>query len=407
MTAFVLVAVCLLAGALLFLLPPLWRRQVPPGVDAQALTVSVYRSRAAELDGDLAIGQIDATQHAEARQELERGLAMELPEVRVPSAVNPGLQRLPVWLLAMLLPLGAVGVYWQTGTPEALQMLAQSTATPADGHPLSKADILAMIGKLAARLAEQPADKAGWAMLGRSYTALGRYNDAATAFGRAVELDDTDVGVLIEYADLLGVLQGKDLRGRPAALVQRALELDPNQPKALALAGTVAFNEHQYVQAADFWQRLLRLLPPGSDGARGVAGSIAEAKALAAGKPAPAKLPPVLATVSGAVRLAPELAARVRPDDTVFIFARASAGPPMPLAVLRRQVRDLPLTFSLDDSMAMASGMALSAFESVMVGARVSRAGSATPASGDLHGLTGPVALGKKNIDLVIDRVAP
>lgn len=407
MTAFVLVAICLLAGALLFLLPPLWRREVPPGVDQQALTVSVYRTRAAELDDDLAIGQIDAAQYAEARQELERGLAADLPDAHIPAPVNPGYQRLPVLLLAMLLPLGATGVYWQAGTPESLQMLDQSPVVPSNGHPLSKTEVLAMISKLATRLADQPADKAGWAMLGRSYTALGRYSDAATAFGRAVELDDTDVTVLIEYADLLGVLQGKDLRGRPAALVQRALELDPNQPKALALAGTVAFNEHQYVQAADFWQRLLRLLPPGSDGARGVAGSIAEAKALAAGKPAPARLPASLAAVSGAVRLAPELSARVRPDDTVFIFARASTGPSMPLAVLRRQVRDLPLAFSLDDSMAMASGMSLSAFKTVMVGARVSRGGTATPSSDDLHGLTGPVALGKRNIDLVIDRVAP
>lgn len=405
MTAFALVAACLLAGALLFLLPPLWRRRDGEGVDARALTLSVFRDKAAELRLDLAQGQLDADQYAEARQELERRLATELPDAGPAATAARG--HLPVWLLAAFLPLGAVGVYWSAGTPEALSLLDQAPAPRTGGHPLTQADVLAMINRLATRLAEKPDDKDGWAMLGRSYTALGRHADAATAFGKAVELDDRDVAVLIEYADLLGYLQGKDLRGRPAALVRRALELDPNQPKALALAGTVAFNERQYVQAADYWQRLLRLLPPGSDGARGVAGSIAEAQVLAAGKPVPAKPGPAAASVAGAVRLAPRLAGRVRPEDTVFIFARAVAGPPMPLAVLRRQVRDLPLAFSLDDGMAMAPAMKLSAHPAVMVGARVSRAGAATPAPGDLQGLLGPVPVGARNLDLIIDGVVP
>lgn len=407
MTSFVLVAACLVAGALLFLLPPLWSRKQAAGVDVRAVTLSIYRDKAADLRSDLEAGQIDADQYAEARRELEQNLVLELPAAGLSGVANPDSRRLPAWLLVAFLPLGAIGVYWSAGTPEALRLLEQAPAPRAEGHPVTQADVLAMINKLAARLAEKPDDKGGWAMLGRSFTALGRYNDAATAFGRAVELDDSDVLVLIEYADLLGFLQGKDLRGRPAALVRRALELDPNQPKALALAGTAAFNERQYVQAADYWERLLHLLPPGSDGARGVAGSIAEAKSLAAGKPAPAKLPAILASVSGAVRLAPELAARARPDDTVFIFARAVQGSPMPLAVLRRQVRDLPLAFNLDDGMAMAPGMKLSTHKTVMVGARISRAGGPMPSSGDLQGALGPVPVGKNNLDLVIDGVVP
>lgn len=253
MTAFVLVAACLLGGALLFLLPPLWRRWDGEGVDAQALTLSVFRDKAAELRLDLAQGQLDPEHYAEARGELARRLALELPALSRDAAVSVR-ARLPFWLLALLLPLGAVGVYRATGTPEALDLL-EARPAPAAGHPVTQADVLAMINRLAARLADKPGDKDGWAMLGRSYIALGRYPDAATAFGKAVELDDRDVGVLIEYADLLGYLQGKDLRGRPARAARLA-EIDNRFKEGVAMlrAGRPA-------QAAVAFHRVLELAP--------------------------------------------------------------------------------------------------------------------------------------------------
>ena len=151
----------------------------------------------------------------------------------------------------------------------------------------------------------------------------------------------------------------------------------------------------------------MHLLQPGSESARGVAGSIAEAKALAAGKSVPRQPQALPAGLAGAVSLTPGLAARTAPDDTVFIFARAVSGPPMPVAVLRRQVRDLPLSFVLDDSLAMTQTRKLSMFTEVMVGARISRAGNALPQSGDLEGLLGPVSVGSKGLNLVIDKVVP
>ena len=198
-----------------------------------------------------------------------------------------------------------------------------------------------------------------------------------------------------------------DSRGKSLELIERALKADPTHWKALALAGTAAFNRKDYKGAVAYWERMKATVPPGSPIAGSIDASIAEARELGGlqaqpgarqvrprpsprrrrrrvPRPQAATLPG--ATIGGTVSLAPALAARAAPTDTVFIFARASEGPRMPLAILRKQVKDLPVAFTLDDSMAMAPNFALSNFPSVIVGARISKSGNASPQSGDLEG---------------------
>jgi cytochrome c-type biogenesis protein CcmH len=191
--------------------------------------------------------------------------------------------------------------------------------------------------------------------------------------------------------------------------VKRALAIDPDQWKALALAGTAALERKDYKQAIAYWERLRKVLPPDSGMEQSVEASIAEARALAGAKPAPKAKARVASSkeVTGKVSLAQGLAARAAPTDTVFIFARAANGPPMPLAVLRKQVRDLPLEFTLDDTMAMSPSLKLSDFPEVIVGARISRSGSATAQSGDLRGQSKPVKVGTTGIAIVIDSAVP
>ena len=177
------------------------------------------------------------------------------------------------------------------------------------------------------------------------------------------------------------------------------LEIDPNNLKGLALAGTVAFQRKQYAQAAAYWERMLPLVPPDSEDARMVQQNVAEARSLAGADSA--------ARLRGTVSLSPKLQEKASPDDVVFVFARAAEGPPMPLAVARTRVRDLPFSFRLDDSMAMTPAMKLSAFPRVVVGARVSKSGSATPQPGDLQGASAPVANDAGEVRVVIDRVVP
>jgi cytochrome c-type biogenesis protein CcmH len=189
--------------------------------------------------------------------------------------------------------------------------------------------------------------------------------------------------------------RGQSLEGEPEKLVHRALEIDPDNMKALALAGTIEFNRRQFAAAAGYWKRMLAHVEPGTEDARVIQSNIDEAQQLIGEKK----------TLQGSVRLSPALKDKAAPDDTVFIYARAAEGPQMPLAVHRVKVRDLPAKFSLNDAMAMAPGMAISAHPRVIVTARISKSGQAAPQPGDLQGASAPVANDASAVTVVIDTV--
>jgi cytochrome c-type biogenesis protein CcmH len=234
-------------------------------------------------------------------------------------------------------------------------------------------------------------------MLGRSYQVLGRYPDAAKAFARAAARAPDDPQLLADLADALAMAAGQSMQGEPEKLVQRALKLDPNNLKALALAGTAAFERSDYAGAATLWERMLAHVPPASEDAEMIRANVEEARSRIKPKNG------LASGLKGTVQLSSKLASRVSPDDTVFVFARAAKGPPMPLAVLRRKASDLPLQFSLDDSMAMTPAARLSAHPTVVVGARISKSGNATPQPGDLQGLSAPVPNTAQGVAVTID----
>ncbi len=291
-------------------------------------------------------------------------------------------------------------------------------------HALGSDQISAMAESLAAKLKTDPNNAEGWAMLARSYAVLGRFDEAVTAYQRVLTMRQDDAQVYADYADALAVTRGRKLEGEPAKLVDKALSLDPRNFKALSLAGTVAFNKQDFKRAADFWQRALASAPPDNPGlvqqiradlddARqraGLAplsatdfppaatpGTGANATAAAVGDAAAAG-----AEVSGTVSLAPSLVGKLPPDATVFIFAKAAQGPKMPLAIVRKQVKDLPVAFTLTDAMAMSPQMKLSGFAEVVVGARVSLSGQATSQPGDWQGQSATVKLGATGLRIDI-----
>jgi cytochrome c-type biogenesis protein CcmH len=225
--------------------------------------------------------------------------------------------------------------------------------------------------------------------------------------------------------------QGRRIDGKALQMVERALKIDPGHWKALAMAGSAAFERKEYRKAVAYWERLQSAVPPDSEFARSVASNLQEARELggikagtpqpsaiaskpaAASKSAPAPAPVPAATaaagasVRGSVSLAGALVAKAAPSDTVFIFARAAEGPRMPLAILRLQVKDLPATFTLDDSQAMTPAMKLSNFPEVVVGARVSKSANAVPQSGDLQGFSQKIKSSASAVKIVIDQVVP
>jgi len=287
---------------------------------------------------------------------------------------------------AFAFPLLVAAIYLAVGTPAALQ---RSTTQ----HATSQEQVLAMVTRLAERMRTTPEDTDGWIMLGRSYAAIGRFADAAAAYERVAEQRPDDARLLADSADVAAMAQGRRFEGKPEALIRRALAADPNNIKALSLAGTVEYDRGNFAAAIAHWRRILPLVPPGSEAERTVRASIAEAETRGG---LTAKL-----SVEGRLELSRSALGRVQAGDTVFIFARVP-GERMPLAMLRRRAADLPLDFRLDDTMAMNPAAKLSDAKLVEVVARISRSGSAALQAGDMETISRKVRPGTRDVRLTI-----
>ena len=478
MSLFWILAASLMVLALALLLPSLLRnRHVardPSGGAKQAgqagpANLAILREQLAQIDAELATGSISPAQHAQAKTEIERRAldedagaesAAQGPtqnaEARVPASRPAGAAAAQAQVMAsratrtavlvgLGVPLLALGLYGFLGTPQAVMASRDGSGTP--GGEVTQVQVEAMVAQLAQRLesapADQPADPKGWEMLARTYAAMQRFPEADKAYTRATALAPNNAQLLADHADVLAMLQGQSAMGAPEKLIARALKLDPKNLKALALAGSLAFERKDFAAATDFWTQARQLAPPGSEFANGLDHSLEAAQAAGSGPRQatanPAANPTTSAarstgrapdapdvaakeevampvggtrttstttsSITGVVSLSPALAAKVAPDDTVFIFARAAEGPRMPLAILRRKASELPISFTLDDSTAMSPETKLSQFAQVVVGARISKSGNAMPQPGDLVGQAGPLKAPAAKLGVMIDGV--
>ena len=414
MGGFVLAAAILVAVTLVVLLRPWNRKPKPAAGSTSDINAGIYRDQLAELDRDLAAGTLSADDHAQARAELQRRLLDDVSATDTPAATTGGMKHTAL-LLAVTLPLAAAGLYAWLGTPAALDPLARAAPT--------QQNVEKMVADLAARMEKNP-DPRGFVVLARSYRAMGRLPEAEAAFERIGPALQENATLLAEYADVLASRAMGNLEGKPMALVNQALKVEPENPMALSLAATAAYNRGDYAQAIARWQQIQRVVPPDSEDARwltdaiaktrehlaGVGGAGAKTPAAPSASTPPAPSPTTAAagaSVSGRVSLAPALAAKVQPGDTVFIFARNPQGSRLPLAVQRIQVSALPFSFKLDDSMAMSPEAKISGASEVRIEARVSRSGNATPQSGDLIGASATVKPGADKVEVLIDQVRP
>jgi cytochrome c-type biogenesis protein CcmH len=381
-----------------------------PGAAAQvsrkAANLAVYRDQLRELEAELAAGKIAPADHQRAKEELQARMLEDVDAATAHEAAPRRAGRGAALAVGVAVPVCAFAVYLFVGSPDAV--------VPREGPgAMSEVQIEAMVERLAAKMRENPDDVEGWKMLGRSYAVLGRFADAVGAYAKAAERAPRDAELLADFADALAMVHGQKLQGEPEKLVLRALEIDPKNLKALALAGTAAFHRGDFKQAADYWERMLPLVPPDSEDARGIRENIAEARSRAGAPVARSEAPTAKPSavphpgIRGTVRLAQKLRDQLSPGDTLFVYARAAEGPQVPLAVLRRKAGELPLEFALNDAMAMAPGMNVSAFSRVIITARVSRSGNAKPEPGDLQGASKPVANDAKGVVVEINQVVP
>ena len=445
----------MLLVALAFVVMPLLRTRAPaePVSDAGS-NVAIYKSHRRELDEELARGAINEAEHRAALDELSTRVVDEVPVPPTPSSARPAAAARPWRLIAAVatvMPLSAALLYATIGTPRAIEVGAANVgnaalpssapaAKPGEEPPMSDKQILAMVDSLQQKMQKNPGDPRGWVLLARSQNALGRFTEAAAAFERAVTLMPKDAQLIADYADASVMAQEGRFEGKPYALIQQALQLEPNNVKALALAGTAELRMGNRAASLLHWEKLRTLVAKDSADYREIESIIAEVKttkldasatanssvnanAAATFKPPPiatsAAQPNVVTAgntgklagkVTGTVVIAPNLMGKLAPGDTLFVFARAKEGPRMPLAVMRiaaPAASAFPVSFELNDAMAMAPGTKLSSFAEVVIEARISKSGNAQLQPGDLSGLTDAIKSVASGVTVTIGKVAP
>jgi len=414
MMVFWLVAVLLIAVTLLFLLPPLIQKLRGDSdedvFDRNELNAAIFKDQVTELERDVSVGIVSEEQFETAKHDLERGFLQDAntDETSTPvSQTDSVVGRSAAVVITVLVPILAVGIYNMLGSGKA--GLHPEDARPqvqAEGH---EGTLEEQVRKLQDHLQQNPDDIEGWGMLARSYYFLKQYGAAAETFARVSALQqDSNAELLADYADALAMANGRNMAGRPYELVKKALEIEPRLQKALWLAGTATYQAGNFEDTLGYWKRLLDVFPKGSENYLQMQKNIAEMQQRL-GLPVDTGTQTVAvsgASVSGVVRLDESLMLDASIDDILFVYARAADGPRMPLAIVRKTVKDLPLEFTLDDSMAMNPAMKLSNFQQVVVGARISKSGNAIPQPGDLQVVSQPMGIdGAQGLELVINEV--
>ena len=384
--------------------PAATREQDEP--DQGRSNVQVYREQLAELERDWNQGVVNESEYRSTRDELTRRLLEDADAADVTAPVGKGSdtvaagsnrrqRRLLAVGLALYLPLAGLGLYGWLGQPMALDPLALSEGEP--DHAIDPAKLTDMVAKLEQRLKDEPQQVDGWVMLARVQRARDHLEEADKAYAQALSLSAND-DVAIERAEVLARLRG-GFNGEPWQIIERVIKADPEHVNARLLAGSAAYAEGRYAVALQHWGQVQGRLPAGSPEAPALEEAIQQARAKL-GPSAPAS---AAARISGRVTLAPQLASRVAPTDTVFIYATPAQGSRMPLAIARVMVSQLPYSFVLDESSAMNPQATLAGQQEVTVRARISSTGDAMPKPGELGVVKTPVKVGAQGLELRIE----
>lgn len=421
MTSFIIIAAVIVLITLAILIWPLLRTRNTVSYARQEQNIHYAKERLEELEAQLKNASISATDYEALKLEIETTLAHDIdiannaPQEDVAGPRRPN--KIAISLLAVFLPLSALGVYLQVGTPKALETVA------AESRP-NQQQVDDMISGLEKRLEENPNDLEGWQVLSQTYLALGRYQEARQGYQRILTLGGESAHAYASLADATALAAGGQINEEVSQYLKRALTINPDNRQALWLSGLGAAQRGDKAMAKTHWGRLVPLLDDAPQQQKELRDIIQEnfgdVDEQIASVPKSEATPPSL-TASQAqntpqslaqdgltlrVSLSSEMAQLANPNDFVFIFARAQQGPPAPLAVKRLRVADLPTTITLSDADSMVAPMTLSKFENVIVSARVSKSGQPIAQAGDLQSAVIPSKnTSKETIDLLISEV--
>lgn len=274
MSIFIAIAAILTLLAVTWVLYPLLRPAPPDGISSHRLNTVIYREQLEALERDFARGTLTPADHEAARDELQLRLLDDTDETIAPAARTTAAflsPKLTAWVIAVVMPVGAAGMYLWLGHPAAMNPPAR--ATP------SAAQVIQMVDTLAARLKANPDNPQGWAMLARSYKVMGRLDEAEEAFVKVGDFVNTDPELLVDYAELLALRADNSFKGKPLTLIKQALVLAPQHPNGLMMSGIAAFQNNDFAGAVAQWEKLLALLQPGTPDAQQIQTNIDEARA--------------------------------------------------------------------------------------------------------------------------------
>lgn len=390
MFLFWLIVIVLLLVVMAILLPNL----ISPGNivsgSASSDLRTIYRQQLDELDIDKSNQALEELKYETAKNELQRRYLNELEgQKSEPFSQMP--DKRMAFALLTIIPTLALLIYFKFGSPISIET---PLSTIDLNHPMSAIDHASNVGdleplllSLESKLKNNPSDGNGWALLARSYVELKQHSKSIAAFENAIKYGPDDSQLYADYADAMAVVNGGSLNGQPEILIRKALNIDGNNVKAQLLAATLAFNQKDYKLAISYWSSLQKNLPKDSEVLPEVNASLEEAISISQLKvPSTNSETFERGAVSGVVSVSPNLIREIKPSSTVFIFAKAVNGRPMPLAIIRTTVEKLPFKYHLDDSNAMDPNYKLSGVDEVEVIARISRSGDAEPMKGDLTG---------------------
>ena len=396
MTSFLIPAALLLILVLVLLLRPLFFPEKESATSRRQMNAAIYREELDRLEADRLAGRVDSDNYEQTHAEMRQRLFQDTDEADDLAVL--GSTKKTIIGICLFVVLLSVGFYFYLGD-------ASRIAEKSAEKPMTQESVEKMIVEFAAKMEKEPDNLKGWAMLARSYRILGRNAEAANAYARAGSFINSDPQLLADYADVLAANANGNFAGKPQQLINKALALDPNNLLALWLSGTAAFNAQNYKVAVQSWEKLAVQLPPDTEEARAITASIAEARNK--GGLAPARAPMISNQgVSGQVGISSAIQSKVNAGDTLMVIAR-KPGERMPVAVLKTAVTAFPISFVLNDSLAMSPTALISQLPEVSVEVRISKTGMAMPESGDLISAPQTIKVGTTNARLLIDQIRP
>jgi cytochrome c-type biogenesis protein CcmH len=394
-TSFLIPAFLLLILVLVLLLRPFIFPTKSKATSRRQMNAVIYREELDKLEAEHTADIITSAEyeisHAEMRQRLFQDTIEEDDQEVAGSSKKTAIG------LCIFIVLLSSALYFSLGD---VARIAQRNSE----KPVTQAGVEKMVAEFASKMEKDPSNLKGWAMLARSYHILGRNEDAAKAYARAGNFIDSDPQLLADYADVLATNANGNFAGKPLQLINQALKLDPDNLMALWLSGTASYNANNYKAAVQTWEKLAKQIPPDTtDEARAIQGSISEARAKG-GLSVPTPTASSGKNISGKIELSSELKSKIKPGDIVMVIAR-KPGERMPVAVLKVPVREFPMSFTLNDSLAMNPSAPLSQLNEASVEVRISKTGMAKPEAGDLISNAQTIQVGAKDVRLLVNQV--